>query len=201
MIQRRPLEYSVFEDAKAARRYDKEIRTRTQNLSKSFVHMAREWGITDGQVLDVGTGTGRLAIEFAKAISGVKVVGLDLSEVVLTLARENVQDGDVPLRVSFEMGDAEDMPFEDDTFDLVISSNTLHLVRNPANMFNEIHRVLNPQGRFLISDLRRSWFGILTEHIRASYTRQEVQDLLNQSRLQNWTIRDSLLWLNIFSKD
>ena len=201
MMQRKSLECGVFEDAKAARRYDKEIRTRTQNLSKSFVHMAREWGITDGQALDVGTGTGRLAIEFAKVISGVKVVGLDLSEVALNLARENVQDGDVPLRVSLKMGDAEDMPFEDDTFDLVISSNTLHLVKNPVNMFNEIHRVLKPQGRFLISDLRRSWFGILTEHIRASYTRQEVQDLLNQSRLQNWTIRDSFFWLNIFSKD
>jgi ubiquinone/menaquinone biosynthesis C-methylase UbiE len=201
VIQRKPLECGVFEDAKAARRYDKEIRTRTQNLSKSFVYIAREWGIADGKVLDVGTGTGRLAIEFAKAVSGVQVVGLDLSEVALKLARENVQDGDMSLRTSLKMGDAEDMPFEDDTFDLVISSNTLHLVKNPVSMFNEIHRVLKPQGRFLISDLRRSWLGILTEHIRASYTRQEVQGLLNQSRLQNWTIRDSFFWLNIFSKD
>jgi ubiquinone/menaquinone biosynthesis C-methylase UbiE len=201
MIQRKPLECGVFEDEKAARRYDKEIRTRTQNLSKSFVYIAREWGITDGKVLDVGTGTGRLAIEFARSISGVQVVGLDLSEVALKVARENVQDGDMAPRVSLKMGNAEDMPFEDDTFDLVISSNTLHLVKNPVSMFNEIHRVLKPQAGFLISDLRRSWLGVLTEHIRASYTRQEVQDLLNQSRLQNWTIRDSFLWLNIFSRE
>jgi ubiquinone/menaquinone biosynthesis C-methylase UbiE len=149
----------------------------------------------------VGTGTGRLAIEFAKAVPQVKVVGLDLSEVVLQLARENVPNSDVSLRVSFKMGDAEDMPFEDATFDLVISSNTLHLVKNPVRMFNEVHRVLKPQGRFLMSDLRRSWLGILTEHIRACYTRQEVHDLLGQSRLRNWMIQDSFLWLSIFSED
>lgn len=200
-MQRKPLECGIFEDTEAARRYDREARTRMQNLSKSFAHFAKEWGITDGGVLDVGTGTGRLAIEFAKAIPGVKVVGLDLSEVALQLARENVQNGDVSLRVSFKMGDAEDMPFEDDTFDLVMSSNTLHLVKNPVRMFNEIDRVLKPQGRFLMSDLRRSWLGILTEHIRACYTRQEVQDLLGQSRLRNWTIQDSFLWLSIFSED
>lgn len=201
MMQRKPLECGVFEDAEAARRYDREARTRMQNLSKSFVHFARRWGITNGQVLDVGTGTGRLAVEFAKLVPGVKVVGLDLSEVALQLAQENIPSGDVSLRVSFKMGNAEDIPFEDDTFDLVISSNTLHLVKNPVRMFNEVHRVLKPQGRFLISDLRRSWLGVLTEHIRACYTPQEVRDLLSQSRLRDWTIQDSFLWLSICSED
>jgi ubiquinone/menaquinone biosynthesis C-methylase UbiE len=48
---------------------------------------------------------------------------------------------------------------------------------------NEIQRVLKPQGVFLISDLRRSWLGMLSRNLRAAYTPEEVRDLLDQSEL------------------
>lgn len=199
MTERKPLEHGVFEDIAVAKRYDKETRIWMQYVSKSFVSVAEKWGITAGKVLDVGTGTGLLAIEFAKEIPGVEVVGLDLSDVALELARDNAQESGVSSRVSFEKGDAEDTPFEDDTFDLVISGNTLHLLKNPVRMFDEIHRVLKPNGRFFVSDFRRSWLGVLTEHLRASYSPQEVRDLLSQSKLQNWKVRDSFFWLSVLS--
>jgi len=201
MIRRKPLECGVFEDIETARRYHKETAGWTRNVARSFVSVAKKWGVADGKVLDVGAGTGSLAIEFAKGIPGVQVVGLDLSDVALELARDNAQKSEVSSRVSFEKGDAEDMPFEDNTFDLVISSNTLHLVENPVSMLNEIHRVLKPKGRFFISDFRRSWSGIFTEHIRASYSPKEVRDLLSQSKLQNWKVKDYFFWLSIFSEE
>jgi ubiquinone/menaquinone biosynthesis C-methylase UbiE len=170
MPKRKPLECGVFRDIEIAKKYDKEAARWMRMVSKSFVSAARKWGVTDGQVLDVGTGTGSLAIEFAKGMPGVKVVGLDLSDVALELARHNAQESGVSSRVSFEKGDAEDMPFEDNTFDVVISSNTLHLVGNPVRMFDEVCRVLEPKGMFFISDLRRSWLGFFAEHIAASYT-------------------------------
>jgi len=199
MVKREPFERGVFEDIEAAKRYDRETRIWMQYVSRSFVSVARKRGITGGKVLDVGTGTGLLAIEFAKRVPGAEVIGLDLSDVVLELARDHVQESEAPLRVHFEKGDAEDMPFEDDAFDLAISSNTLHLVENPIRMFNEIQRVLKPQGAFLISDLRRSWLGISSKDIRASYSPEEVKDLLSQSQLQNWEVKDYLFWLSIFS--
>jgi ubiquinone/menaquinone biosynthesis C-methylase UbiE len=199
MPTRRPLEHGVFEEIEMARRYDKEARMWMRYVSRSFVSVVKRWGATSGKVLDVGTGTGRLAIEFARGIPDMEVVGLDLSDVALELARDNAQESGVPWRVSFERGDAEDMPFEARTFDLVISSNTLHLVGNPVMMFDEIKRVLKPEGRFLISDFRRSWLGILTEHIRASYSPREVETLLSQSQLRDWKIKDSFFWLSIFS--
>jgi ubiquinone/menaquinone biosynthesis C-methylase UbiE len=199
MVKREPLERGVFEDIEAAKRYDREARTWMRYVSKSFVSVAKRRGITGGKVLDVGTGTGLLAIEFATRLPGVEVTGLDLSDVVLELARDHVREREVPLRVQFQKGDAEDMPFEDDAFDLVISSNTLHLVENPIRVFNEIQRVLKPQGAFLISDLRRSWLGTLSRNLRAAYTPEEVRDLLNQSELPNWAVRDYLLWLSAFS--
>jgi ubiquinone/menaquinone biosynthesis C-methylase UbiE len=200
MIKRKAVEHGVFEDMGTAKRYNKEVRQYMRMVSKSFVSVAKKWGITDGKVLDVGTGTASLAIEFAKRILGVQVVGLDLSDVILELARDNARKSEVPLRVSFEKGDAEDMPFEDDIFDLVISSDTLHLIKNPVKMFNEIHRVLKPEGRFFISDLRRSCLGIFTIHLLASYSPKEVKDLLRQSKLRNWEVKDYFFWLSICSK-
>lgn len=200
MMKRKPFEHGVFEDIEAAKRYNKETEKWIRNVSKSFVSLARKWGITYGSVLDAGTGTGLLAIELAKRIPGVEVVGLDLSDVVFKLARDNARKGEVPLRVSFERGDAEEMPFADNTFDLVISSNTLHLIENPIKMFNEIQRILKPEGRFLISDFRRSWLGIFSEHIRASYSSKEMRDILSRSNLQNWRVKDYLLWLSILSE-
>ena len=200
MITRKPLEHGVFEDVEVVKRYDKEARGRIWGISRGFVLAARKWGITTGTILDVGTGTGLLAIEFAKAIPDVHVMGLDLSEVVLDVARDNAQMSDASLRVSFERGDAEDMPFEDEVFDLVISSNTLHLLKHPIRMFNETQRVLKPEGKFIISDFRRSWLGLFSQHIRAAYSPNEVRDLLGQSQLHNWEVKDYFFWLSILSK-
>jgi ubiquinone/menaquinone biosynthesis C-methylase UbiE len=199
-MKREPVEQGVFEDIEVARRYDKEARMWMRYVARSFVSVAKKWEITSGKALDVGTGTGLLAIELAKGIPGLEIIGLDLSDVVLELARDNARESKVTSRVTFECGNAEDMPFEDGTFDLVISSNTLHLLENPIRVFDEIQRVLQPTGRFFISDFRRSWLGILTKHIRASYSPQELEDLSSQSKLRNWEVKDRFLWLNVVSK-
>jgi ubiquinone/menaquinone biosynthesis C-methylase UbiE len=196
LIRRKALECGIFEDIETARRYDKWMR----NTSKTFVSMVKKWQMNEVKVLDVGTATGRLAIEFSKKISTLEVIGLDLSEVALGVARENIQKSEIPLNISFKQGDAQDMPFEDSIFDLVISNNTLHLIKNPLRMFNEVYRVLKPMGRFIITDYKRSWLGIFWNHIRASYSMREVTDLLNQSNLQEWEVKESLLSLNIHSK-
>ncbi|MBU6999094.1 MAG: class I SAM-dependent methyltransferase [Theionarchaea archaeon] len=198
MIARKKLQCSVFEDEERARKYSKESGKWMEGMAREFIAAAHEWGISRGRILDVGTGPGVLAIAFARNMPEVEVVGLDLSEVVLAVAEENAQKNGVSSRVSFERGDAQDMPF-DSVFDLVISSNTLHLVENPVNMFNEIQRVLKPGGKFFMSDFRRSFLGLLTAHIRASYSLGEVSALLAQSDLEDWQIKDSFLWLKILS--
>lgn len=200
-MKRKPLEIGIFEDAEIVKKYDKEAGKWMRRVAKSFVAVAKKWGVTSGKVLDVGTGTGILAIEFAKEIPGVEVVGLDLSDIVLELAREKAQKSEASPRVSFKKGDAEDMPFENDTFDMVISGNTLHLIKNPIRMLNEIQRVLKTDGKFLISDHKRSLWGIFSEHLRAAYTPKEVEDLLKQSKLQNWKVKNYIFWLSIISKE
>ena len=198
MSNRKPVEHGVFEDMEDAKRYDRESRYWNWSALRNFTAAARKWGISSGKALDVGSGSGTLAIAFAKMLPGVAVTGLDLSDMVLEMARDNVQKAGVSSRVSFEKGDAEDMPFEDGTFNLVISSSTLHLLNDPVRMFDEIQRVLKLDGRFFITDYRRSWLGAFSPHIKACYSPEEAKDLLNQSKLQNWKVKGGLFWLNIF---
>jgi ubiquinone/menaquinone biosynthesis C-methylase UbiE len=201
MIERKPLGETTFRDVGAARRYNEEGKRWLPGVCKSLVAVVSQWDVTAGSVLDVGTGTGLLAIEFVRHLPGMALVGLDLSGAALEVANENLREMETPLSISFEQGDAEDMPFSDRMFDLVISSNTLHLIDRPVKMFDEIQRVLKPGGRFLVTDFRRSWLGLLTQHIRASYSPQEVMALLRESTLRNWKVTDSLLWLTVLSGD
>ncbi len=89
-MKRKPFECGIFEDIETAERYNEETKNRMRYLSRSFVSIAKKWGITDGKVLDLGTGTGLLAIELAKKIPDVEVIGLDLSDVALEVARKNL---------------------------------------------------------------------------------------------------------------
>jgi ubiquinone/menaquinone biosynthesis C-methylase UbiE len=64
--KRKSLNCQVFENIETAKRYDKEARIWMRSISKTFVLMVKRWQINEKKVLDVGTATGRLAIEFSK---------------------------------------------------------------------------------------------------------------------------------------
>lgn len=104
-------------------------------------------------VLDLGSGAGNDCF-VARAIAGVtgKVTGLDFSEEMLTKARYNAQKLDYD-NVQFVSGDIEEMPLEDNQFDVVISNCVLNLVPDKNKAFAEIMRVLKPGGHFCVSDV------------------------------------------------
>jgi ubiquinone/menaquinone biosynthesis C-methylase UbiE len=200
MPGREPLQHGVFEDEESVRRYAQGITYWMPRIARSFAAIMSRWEMDAGTVLDLGSGTGILSLELAKAFPELEFVGLDLSEAAVSVAREQAAESPVGDRVSYERGDAQEMPFDDRSFDLVVSSNTLHLLNNPVAMFSEVQRVLGPPGRFIVSDFRRSWLGYLTPHIRAAYSPDEVESLLQESRLLNWQIKNGLLWLTVLSR-
>lgn len=107
-----------------------------------------------GQALEIGPGPGFISLELARLLPEMDVVGLDLSETMIEMAEKNAQAYGLADRVRFEQGDAAAMPFQDDSFDLIVSSGSLHHWDKPARIFNEIHRVLKPGGSALVFDLR-----------------------------------------------
>lgn len=101
------------------------------------------------QILDIATGTGDLALMMAE-LSPDKIIGLDISEGMLAVGKEKIAKVNLSEKIEMVVGDSEEMPFDDDTFDAITVSFG---VRNFANLdkgIKEIARVLKPSGVLVI---------------------------------------------------
>ena len=102
------------------------------------------------RVLDVATGPGYVAAAFAEA--GCEVVGLDLTPAPLTIA-EQMRAARGLTNLRFQLGDAEHLPFAEQTFDIVVSRYALHHCEDPQRVLTEMARVCHLQGTVVIQDL------------------------------------------------
>jgi SAM-dependent methyltransferase len=107
------------------------------------------------RVLEVGCGPGRLSIRLARQ-HGLDVTGLDLDPAMIQRARATAdRRGDGSERQpSFLVGDVASLPFPDGSFDLVVSTLSMHHWADPSAGLAEIGRVLRPGARALVWDLR-----------------------------------------------
>ena len=109
------------------------------------------------EVLEIGTGPGDMAIRLAGLVPGLRLTGLDLDQAMVALAARKAAVAGVSGRVRFVAGDVAALPFTDGSFDLVVSSFSVHHWRDAAAGFAEIRRVLRPGGRAIVHDLPDRW--------------------------------------------
>jgi len=107
-------------------------------------------GLTPGpgsRILDFGCGTGWTSIMLAQ--TGAEVVGVDISDSALKIAKENAQRIPLPASgaISFQNYDGTHLPFEDESFDLAIIFEAFHHLPNQKTILSELHRVLWKHGR------------------------------------------------------
>ncbi|MAO07977.1 MAG: bifunctional demethylmenaquinone methyltransferase/2-methoxy-6-polyprenyl-1,4-benzoquinol methylase UbiE [Alteromonas sp.] len=101
-------------------------------------------------ILDIATGTGDLAIQFAQETKASKIVGLDLSEGMLSVARKKVAESSFAKTLEFVKGDSEALPFDENSFDAITVSFGIRNFENLEKGLSEIYRVLKPGGIFVI---------------------------------------------------
>jgi ubiquinone/menaquinone biosynthesis C-methylase UbiE len=176
-------------------------------------------GIRNGKALDVGTGPGVFPIFISKALPNIRFKGIDLSPIMVDLAKQNAIDDGVKDRIEFEVGSAYALPCEDHSIDLLLCINTLHHLDHPVDFFNEAARALKQEGAFVIVDFHRDTSSIVIaifdlfwktffgkhpkarngflESVHSSYTLKECQTFLEQSRLGNWRLytRTVEMWI------
>ena len=110
------------------------------------------------RVLELGCGTGQLWLESSiKVPSTSSIVLSDFSKKMLNKAKENLIPLNLP--ISFEIINAEEIPYENQTFDLVLGCHMLYHIPNIENALIGINRVLKPGGRFISTTISR-------QHIR-----------------------------------
>ncbi|OSY87453.1 ubiquinone biosynthesis methyltransferase UbiE [Tenacibaculum holothuriorum] len=101
------------------------------------------------QILDIATGTGDLALMMSE-LKPDRIVGLDISEGMLNVGKQKVAKANLSDTIEMVVGDSENIPFEDNTFDAITVSFGVRNFENLDKGLTEILRVLKPGGKFVV---------------------------------------------------
>ncbi len=172
-----------------------------------------------GTLVDLGCGTGHLIVQIASKFPILTLFGVDISSEILEKAKNRASVEGFEDRIDFKVGDAEEMPFQDDSIDMIVSTLSLHHWAEPVQILQEIHRILKPAGKFLIFDFRRDarkfFYGLFTfatkivvpkalkrvkeplGSIKASYTPEEVLPFFAPLQINEFEIKPYAAWMFI----
>jgi ubiquinone/menaquinone biosynthesis C-methylase UbiE len=217
-VKRIPLVEEPISGTETVEQYDRGARRYMMPEYRYFSRKILGAGIQSGKVLDIGTGTGWLAIQLAAARgTDFAITALDISGDMLSRAKKNARNNGVDSKIKFVRGSASAMPFADRSFDLVISYASLHHWSRPVDVFNEAGRVARETGlivirdnlrvygdlfrnsaiwlasRFMDAQHRKNW----RKAILASYTVPEVRGLLDRSQLKGFRVRRDFLLFDL----
>ncbi|MFQ6068772.1 MAG: class I SAM-dependent methyltransferase [Candidatus Bathyarchaeia archaeon] len=106
--------------------------------------------VKDGRILEVGVGSGRVALSLMKELAS-QFIGLDLSKEMLKIAQKKMS----PYKQKFNLllGDAEHLPFRNKVFDTITCISTLHYLPSPQTSLEESSRTLKKRGVFVYGDV------------------------------------------------
>jgi len=176
----------VAEYTKLAAHYDRRWSRYVE--ASTAATLARVTRPSDGCVLDLGCGTGVLLQKLAHRFPQAKLVGVDSTAAMLAIARQRL-----PPRALLHLACAEQLPFADDSFDLVVSSSMFHYLPRPLAALAEVRRVLKPQGKLVLSDwcsdfltcrVYAHWLRCRNHAHVKTYRTQELHDLLATAGFQ-----------------
>jgi len=218
MGKRIPLPQEPIAEMDGVSQYDKGAKCYMMPEYKYFVWKILRKGIRGGMVLDIGTGSGLLAIELAK-VKGCNfdITGIDISENMIRKARANAEQAGVEDKIRFLVSTAAALPFIDNSFDMVLSYASLHHWFEPVAVFNEVERVTNETGSAIIRDNKRVYQNLLwkpiiwfisrfmskrhrenwPKAIWASYTIPEVQEILSQTCLKDYQVGSDFVFIDL----
>jgi len=158
-------------------------------------------------ILDLGAGTGQASIALAKKYPDATIIALDIAEQMLQLARQKVQSqsskgilkqlrnklmNQKDEQVSYLCADAESLPIQNQSVDLIVSNLAIQWCENTQLLFNELQRILSPSGCLLFSsfgvetliELKQSWLAINQQpHVNNFVDILELGDAMLQSGL------------------
>ena len=142
------------------------------NIIKDDKHLAAIMKLIEGgnycRILDIGTGTGYLAFPLSEKYPSSVVYGIDIAEKIIDKNNLIVKEKDIS-NLSFEVFDGLKYPFEDETFDLIVTRYAFHHFPDVVDAIQQMNRILVKGGKVLISDPMRhekDVNGIIDEYMK-----------------------------------
>jgi ubiquinone/menaquinone biosynthesis C-methylase UbiE len=138
-------------------------------------------------VLDVACGTGEFERLLLSQYSSQQIVGVDISEKMLAIAKQKIN---AYPQVSFQRASASNLPFDSNSFDVIVCANSFHYFDDPLASLTEMRRVLKPEGKVIILDWCRDYLSckicdIILKYINPAhkqcYTQNEFHSLLRDA--------------------
>jgi ubiquinone/menaquinone biosynthesis C-methylase UbiE len=163
--------------------YDRRWSSYVSNtLSFLIDHLQRSQQISGNEhILDIACGTGELEKRLLNVHSDLKIIGVDISEKMLDMARLKLPN------LEFVKASAIAMPFPDHKFDMVVTVSAFHYFDQPLDTLEEIRRILKPQGKVIIMDWCRDYWlchaldlflKMFDPAHKDCYSQKELRDLL-----------------------
>jgi ubiquinone/menaquinone biosynthesis C-methylase UbiE len=203
----RVLEPEVMDDWQEATAYD----------AMDFSAVNRDFALTAidlypqaVRVLDIGTGTARIPIMLCQEKLDYQILGVDLAQSMLILGRRNIEEAGLLQYIRLELADGKRLPYPNWEFDLVISNSLVHHLPDPQSFFQEVARLVKPNGAVLIRDLLRpnsvaeidqivaeaGDYGdrqnqLFRDSLAAALTLDEVQELVTGAGMKNYLLEQS----------
>jgi len=205
-----PLESEAFTDTGVIEAYGEHAHKHMKSVYRHFAAKLFNNKLRGIDLVDVGTGTGLLAVEIAKKGDIIqKITALDLSGNIIKTAKEYAQSERLDKDIEFICASGAELPFEDKSIGVIISNASLHHWVDPVRVFREIKRVLSDSGFCMVRDnMRLPAVGapliemicalkhMSTEGkqlweaaINASYTTKEVKGIVEEAGLHNSRIK------------
>jgi ubiquinone/menaquinone biosynthesis C-methylase UbiE len=206
---RRVLEPEVMDEPGEVEAYQGGVATpHLERMDDTFVRSALRFARSGGRVLDVGSGSGAIAVKLALKRPDLSIVAIDLSDAMIRAARKAVREAGAHRRIRVRKANARRIPFPGASFDLVVSNSLLHHLPDPVPTFNEMARVLAPGGCVFIRDLKRpgpsrmkahirrhgrsysgEMYRLFADSVRASFRLSEIRVLVEESALRECRVR------------
>jgi ubiquinone/menaquinone biosynthesis C-methylase UbiE/uncharacterized membrane protein YphA (DoxX/SURF4 family) len=142
-------------DGWVARRYDSGVQAAFRGLMPELSADLLPSVAGARRALDVGCGPGQFTIFFAEQLPDVEVWGIDLAPTMIELAREHAAASAAAGRLHFEVADVATLPFEDGSFDVVLSTGSIKHWPDQVAGLREMHRVTAPGGRVVVAEMNR----------------------------------------------
>ncbi|MBR5650415.1 class I SAM-dependent methyltransferase [Pseudobutyrivibrio sp.] len=145
---------TIKEFTKAADIYETDNAGIYEMCKDDYPYIASELEKEDyNDLLDCGCGTGPMISLLYENDSSKNYTGLDITPKMIEVAKNKNLEG-----VNWVVGDCENLPFEENSFDAIICSNSFHHYPNPQKFFDSAKRVLKPGGRLILQDYTASKF-------------------------------------------